>query len=179
MLRMTIQREVRVQYAQLYLADEHSWGRADWDELYFGKRPCGLLAVAAGEAILTTGLHSGVVRFAVAVEDGDPGAELDGYEDVVEVSFEACYADLNLIEGAGERSHPLPPLPAGAGWYRMRYHCRGMDEGVEANTNFDAGRVIDEYLLQIWPAPDAPPAVLKVTSRLACQRIYDIRQALT
>ena len=35
MLRMTIQREVRVQYAQLYLADEHSWGRADWDELYF------------------------------------------------------------------------------------------------------------------------------------------------
>jgi hypothetical protein len=178
-LGMTVRCEVRVQYAQLYLADEHSWGRADWDELYFGKRPCGLLAVAAGEAILTTGLRSGVVPVAVAVVDRDPGAELDGYQDVVEVSFEACYADLSLIEGAGERSHPLPTLSAGAGWYRMRYHCRGMDQGFEANANFDVGRVIDEYLLQIWPAPDAPSAVLKVASRLARQRIYDTGQNST
>jgi len=164
---------VRTEYAQLYLADDQSWGGADWDTLYFGRHPIGLLGTAPGEAILATGLRSGFISFAVSVADDDPGPDLDGYEDIVETAFEARHAEVSLIEGGGERSHRLPALPAGAGWYRMRYHCRGMDEGNHASVNFDVGRIIDEYLLQIWPAQATSPATVKVTSRCAYYLIYD------
>src|SRR5690242_353866 len=44
----------------------------------------------------------------------------------------------------------LPALPAGPGTYRLRYHGRNVDAGRAADT---ADEPVDEYLLQIWPAP--------------------------
>ncbi|MEV0201100.1 hypothetical protein [Nonomuraea sp. NPDC050691] len=52
---------------------------------------------------------------------------------------------------------PLPPLPAGPGTYRIRYHVKGMDmEGT-----LDA---VDDHYLQIWPAPLEDPVTVKATS---------------
>ncbi|GAA1024581.1 hypothetical protein Aple_009120 [Acrocarpospora pleiomorpha] len=35
------------------------------------------------------GLQWGTVEFTVAVADRDPGADLDGYEDIVEIGYES------------------------------------------------------------------------------------------
>lgn len=90
---------------------------------------------------------------------------------MVEVPFEALRPELKLIQWAGERSHALPRLSTGPGSYRMRYHCRGMDEARNSGSDYD--EIVDEYLLQVWPTPAAPPATLKVTSRQGHHRILE------
>ncbi|GAA3521978.1 hypothetical protein FHR32_008629 [Streptosporangium album] len=99
--------------------------------------------------------------FTVAVADRDPIADLEGYEDVAEISFESLTGRFSLVEWGDEATYHLPPLPAGPGTYRLRYHGRGMDEAYEADTSDVA---VDHYLLQIWPAPPHDSAVLKATS---------------
>ncbi|MEU5724983.1 hypothetical protein ABZ783_24585 [Micromonospora sp. NPDC047738] len=115
---------IGVHYSHLEIADDQSWGRTDWANVFFGRRPTGLIATSPGEVFLVAGRHTGTVGFTVRVNDDDPGADLDGFEDVVEVPFETSRAELKLIQRAGEKSHALPRLPAGPGSYRMRYHCR-------------------------------------------------------
>ncbi|MGA3523486.1 hypothetical protein [Melissospora conviva] len=154
---------IDVHYGSLRLADIRSNGRTDWSQEFFGRRPPGLIATAPGEVFFITGRHTGLVELSVTIDEADPGAELDAYEDVVEVPFEAVAAELKLFLFDGVAPHALPPLPAGPGAYRIRYHCRGMDETRNPDLKYDD--VVDEYLLQIWPAPAAPPATLKVTSR--------------
>ncbi|SCF31009.1 hypothetical protein GA0070561_5189 [Micromonospora saelicesensis] len=162
---------VGVHYGFLEIADDQSWGRTDWPNVFFGRRPTGLIATSPGEVFLVTGRHTGTVGFTVRVNEGDPGPDLEGFEDVVEVPFEASRSELRLIEWAGEKSHALPRLSAGPGSYRMRYHCRGMDDA--GNSSWDYRAVVDEYLLQIWPSPATPPATLKVTSREGRRRVFE------
>ncbi|MFF5054403.1 hypothetical protein ACFY1S_14595 [Micromonospora sp. NPDC000663] len=160
---------IGVHYGFLDVADDQSWGRTDWANVFFGRRPTGLIATSPGEVFLVTGRHTGTVGFTVSVDDGDPGPDLEGFEDVVEVPFEASRPELMLIQWAGEKTDALPRLSAGAGSYRMRYHCRGMDD---ARSSRDYHEVVDEYLLQIWPAPAGSPATLKVTSREGHRHIF-------
>jgi hypothetical protein len=122
----------------------------------------GIIGVEPGSALMMTGLHTGTVGFLVTVHDHDPGPDLDGYEDVVEISWESRDGTAALVAWAGEAWRDLSPLPAGPGMYRLRYHARGMDEGKAADTS---DVPIDEYLLQIWPAPAAPEVTLKRTSQ--------------
>ncbi|WP_062434446.1 hypothetical protein [Herbidospora daliensis] len=114
----------------------------------------GIITTVAGGARLTLGIQWGQVPFRVVVADRDPGAELDRYEDAVEIAFEALSGRLTLEEWGGNGSHPLPPLPAGGGFYRLRYHVLGMDEEAEE----------DHYLLQIWPEPYRDAVVVKSTT---------------
>ncbi|MET7376525.1 hypothetical protein [Micromonospora arida] len=160
---------IGVHYGFLEIADDQSWGRTDWT-VFFGRRPTGLIATSPGEVFLVTGCHTGTVGFTVRVNESDPGPDLEGFEDVVEVPFETSRSELRLIQWAGEKSHALPRLSAGPGSYRMRYHCRGMDEA--GKSSWDCRAVVDEYLLQIWPSPAAPPATLKVTSRQGRRRTF-------
>ncbi|MEV7908523.1 hypothetical protein AB0P04_43730, partial [Streptomyces anulatus] len=81
---------LNVDYGQAYLAD-------GYDEFPATKsipkdhpeHPVGIIRVAVTEdkALLITGLHSGPVGFSVVVADEDPGADTDGYEDIVEISL--------------------------------------------------------------------------------------------
>ncbi|GIH95605.1 hypothetical protein ACFFMN_06585 [Planobispora siamensis] len=62
--------------------------------------------------------------------------------------------------------HELPELPAGPGWYRLRYHAQNMDQAAEVDTSRD---IIDRYLLQIWPRGESTPRVVQSASgQLAC-----------
>jgi hypothetical protein len=112
-----------------------------------------------GIACLNIVLQWGVVPFTVAVADRDPGADLDGYEDIVEISFESPSGEVLLVgwhtDWDEKKAHSLPPLPAGSGTYRLRYHTQGDKESCS----------IDDHYLQIWPAPQHDPAVLKTTSQ--------------
>ncbi|MFF0868469.1 hypothetical protein ACFYUV_42395 [Nonomuraea sp. NPDC003560] len=60
--------------------------------------------------------QAGEVPFTVAVADRDPGARLDGYEDVVEISFETVASELVVAgwdtDWRDDKVHRLP-LPAG------------------------------------------------------------------
>ncbi|MEU3163796.1 hypothetical protein [Streptosporangium sp. NPDC006930] len=120
----------------------------------------GLIEVEGkGIACLNIAAQCGEVSFTVAVADRDPGAHFDGYEDIVEISFESTSGELLLAgwqtDWDDEKAHSLPPLPAGPGTYRLRYHTQGDMESWS----------IDGYYLQIWPAPQHDPAVLKTTSQ--------------
>ena len=151
-----------VHYHQVYLLEAGSDLSGMLDDGLAS--PVGIICVQPGSAFLTTGLHTGAVGFTVAVADRDPGADLDTYEDVVEISYDSPTGIVWLEEWGGEGSHTLPPLAGGPGWYRLRYHARGMDAAQQADTSEEP---IDEYLLQIWPEPHKEPAVVKLTSDTA------------
>ena len=119
----------------------------------------GLIKVEGrGVAILDIATQWGMIPFTVTVADRDPGADLDGYEDIVEISFESPSGEVFLVgwlmDWDDEKAHNLSPLLSGPGTYRLRYHVRGMDEERCA---------VDDHYLQIWPAPQRDPAVLKTT----------------
>jgi hypothetical protein len=151
----------QVHYGQIYLLD----GENDLPTFdLLGTSPVGLVGVNLGAALMVTGLHTGTVGFKVSVDDHDPPPDLDEYDDVVEVSFESRDGTASLVGWGGEYSRDLPPLPAGPGTYRLRYHTRGMDAAAAAE---HSDGPIDEYLLQIWPAPPSPAITLKRTSQQA------------
>nr|SBP01234.1 hypothetical protein BN4615_P10750 [Nonomuraea gerenzanensis] len=155
--------DLGVSYRQAYLIDctddaEGPEGIPDDHPTH----PVGIIRVEGGDAFIITGLHTGVVDFDVAVSDHDPGADLDGFEDVVEISIKSESGEFELQEWGGGDSHALPALPAGPGWYRLRYHARGMDDATD-DADLSDGPV-DHYLLQIWPAEESLPQVVKHSS---------------
>jgi hypothetical protein len=150
-----------VSYGQGYLDDDFDES-PDWGDFFYAGG-LGILGVHTGHAIMLTGLHTGRVGLHVQIGDTDPGAELDDYEDIVEADFYARTAQLRLRPWGGIPL-PLPPLPNGAGQHRLRYHARGMDKGQAAGAFPSDGEVVDECLLQIWPAEPAGERTLKVTS---------------
>jgi hypothetical protein len=122
----------------------------------------GLISARPGMAALVTGTHTGFIPFTVTIANRDPGADLHGYEDVVESDFYIRVPELMILAGNLDQS-PLPPAPAGPGAYRVRYHGNDMDAAA-ANTATD-----ERYLVQVWPTRPSPPVVVKETSSFAAQ----------
>jgi hypothetical protein len=145
---------VAVDYAQFALRD-----RAYRPILTLGSL-AGLITVRPCELVLVTGAQTGRVGCKVVVADRDPGAKLDAYEDVEEVTFSSPTGVVSLVERSAGSLAADVDLGAGAGTYRIRYHARGMDEAADA----DDDAVVDEYLVQIWPSPEMPRGRPKVTS---------------
>lgn len=145
-----------VHYGQAYLVDDtdDNNGYASFADDH-PDHPVGIIRVEDGAALLLTGTHTGTLGFSATVADHDPGADTDGYEDIVEISFRSEAGRVSLCEWGGEGVHELPGLPSGPGWYRLRYHAVNMDEDSGAE---------DRYLLQIWPQPESIPRVVKSTS---------------
>ncbi|MDN3357661.1 hypothetical protein [Actinomadura sp. DC4] len=146
---------VDVAYARFYLQD-----RAYRPTVSLGGL-AGLVTVRPCEVVLVTGTQYGHVGCTVVVSAHDPGARLDWYEDVEEAGFASPTGVMSLVEWgtANPRARDVDLL-AGPGSYRLRYHARHMDLVGDA----DEDGVMDDYLLQIWPALEAPRERLKVTS---------------
>ncbi|MFI7617564.1 hypothetical protein ACIBP6_40715 [Nonomuraea terrae] len=139
--------DLGVHYRQAYLVDDTDDALGpDGLPADHPEHPVGIIRVNQGGAFLITGLHTGAVGFSVTVAAHDPGAETDGYEDIVEISFRSEAGHLSLHEWGGDDVHELPTLPAGPGWYRLRHHAQNMDEAAEVDTSDE---IIDRYLLQI------------------------------
>ncbi|MFE0154684.1 hypothetical protein ACFWY5_46635 [Nonomuraea sp. NPDC059007] len=164
--------DLRVHYGQAYLVNDSEDAESpDGIPDDHPVHPVGIIRVDdAGSAFLVTGLHTGTVAFSVTVADHDPGADIDGYEDIVEISFESESGQVSLHEWDGD-THELPDLSAGPGCYRLRYHAQNMDQAADVDTSDD---IIDRYLLQIWPQDVSEPHVVQSTSeRLAYWRTPD------
>ncbi|WP_020016975.1 hypothetical protein [Promicromonospora sukumoe] len=109
-----------------------------------------------------TGLHTGEVAFRVEWTETEPSIGSE-WEDVVEASIDIRDGDYAL--DSFDHSHPLN-IPR-SGWHRARYNLRAMDAGRDMDTPGENQTAPDSYLLQFWPAPPSPDAILKQTSRNA------------
>lgn len=110
--------------------------------------------------------YSDMLPVTFCVLDAEPQPELDGWDDVVEVSM------TNIPDGlwaGGPLSDPLRiDLTTGAAVYRLRIHVRGRDRS-EGQDFFEEYReegdpeLAEQHLIQIWPAPAAPEIRWKLT----------------
>ncbi|WP_067823584.1 hypothetical protein [Actinomadura kijaniata] len=123
----------------------------------------GLSHGVPGATVLWTASHQGPVRLTVVVSPDDPGAD-QTYQDIAELPHRATTGHTRLT-ALGDATYPLPPLPAGYGAYRLRYHVRGADAAPEVSDV-----PVDGYLLQIWPAPHRRPEIVRAGSRWATRR---------
>ena len=121
---------------------------------------CG--AAVPGCLSMVTGLHTGDVPVRVEAHDEAPVLGAD-WQDVVEASFEVLDGDYAVT--AFEDVHPVVKPPPGR--YRARWSAVGMDAGREMDTRGEGQSAPDRYLLQLWPAPWQPDAVVRQASATA------------
>ena len=157
-------REIHVHYGQFYVHSGSGWPADPLTESLGGQANglCG--AAVPGQLFLITGLHTGSTRVTVEVLDALPPIG-DEWEDVVEASFRPASAQVALVEWAGQAAWPLPLVPID--YLRVRYSATGMDQARQKDTLRAGEPLVDRYLLQLWPAPPAPDAVIRATSRCA------------
>ena len=154
--------EIHVHYGQFYVQDQTPF-ETEMNES-FGGQANGLCGAAVpGLLFLITGLHTGQTRVTIEVLDA-PAPIGDEWEEVVEASFRPETAGLYLVQWAAEASWTLPLAPID---YRVRYSATGMDRAREQDTLLEGEPLLDRYLLQLWPAPPAPDAVIRETSEQA------------
>jgi hypothetical protein len=164
-MRVLFDGEVHVHYHQVYVTSSPAFA-SELRECFLGQENglCG--AASPGGLLLTTGLHSGGVGFAVERHEGPPPVD-DGWEEIVEVSFTPETDDVTLMQWAGEATWRLDLDRVD---YRVRYCASGMQAGREADTRLEGEPQIDRYLLQFWPAPPEADRVLKQTTEHAAYR---------
>jgi hypothetical protein len=161
MVRVLLDDVIHTSYGQfdLYFGEGHG---LDGDlATTFTGQVNGLVGAASG-----MGLYFNLARWgggsAVRIVLLEDAASLDSgeWEDVVEVSVvvppgvESCWG-----AWAGEESGPLD-LPPGS--YRVRVSARGRDDARGEGEAAD--HVVDWYLLEFWPAPVQPDAIIRSTS---------------
>ena len=155
--------EIHVHYGQFYVESGSGWAADPLNESLGGQANglCG--AAVPGQLFLITGLHTGPTRVTVEVLDA-PAPIGDEWEDVVEASFRPTRAKVFLLQWGGGRAGVLPLAPID---YRVRYSATGMDQARGRDTLLAGEPLLDQYLLQLWPASPAPDAVIRETSRCA------------
>ena len=122
---------------------------------------CG--TASSGVMSLVTGLHTGQVGLTVEVSDAPPEVD-SSWEEIVEAPFLVSDLPVALYEWGEASGQPLS-LPQGQ--YRARYSARNMQAGSDQDTSADDETIIDEYRLQLWPAPASPDQVIRQTSSIA------------
>ena len=128
---------------------------------------CG--AAIAGHLHLVIGTDSGEVSFLVELLDSEPEADARApgpdapWEDIVEVSFRPETGAVALVSTEGETDDLELPVAD----YRVRFSARGMDAAAIDDTVPVGEPTRDRYALQLWPAPFAPDAVIRVSTRAA------------
>jgi hypothetical protein len=158
--RVLLDQVIETDYGQLNLA----WGEdgtfdGDFDRFY-GGQVNGLVGAANWQGVhVNLARRSGGSPVRIVLFDAAPGIDNGQWEDIVEVS-------ITLPEGhemawsawAGFGSGPIS-LPSGS--YRLRVSAKGRDEG---HLSEFAEGTVDDYLLQLWPTPWQPDAILLIGS---------------
>ena len=154
-MRVLFDDQVYVHYGQISVAGDD----IDTDDGFRAGQANGLCGAGKpGLLFLVTGRHTGNVPFRVELHESEPPVP-EEWEDVVEASFRPASQDVALVEWAGEEWYPLDLDLVDL---RVRYCCHGMDEA-----RGDAESPNERYLLQFWPAPSAPDAIVRQTSETA------------
>jgi hypothetical protein len=149
---------VYTDYGQLTL----EWGEEIWDgdaDRFFKDQQNGLVGAAVPDnVVIRLARRSGGSAVRIVLEASEPGATVE-WEDVVEASFDLPPGRaMRWLTWAGESGGSLAVPP---GQYRLRVSAAGRDAGAQDEF---ADEVVDRYLVELWPAPAAPDAVLRVGS---------------
>lgn len=124
---------------------------------------CGLAGARIPHQLsLVTGLHTGDVPLTISWDEEEPPLD-EEWTDAVEVSVELRGTTLALETFEGGYGATVPQ----AGCHRARYCAAAMDEGNRVDTPDEGEQAPDRYLLQLWPAPQAPEAVVREGSEIA------------
>ena len=156
---------VEVHYGFIDLYSDPDGSGDESDDLVGARRgqANGLVGAQVSHQLgMVTGLHTGEVPLVVTWTEDAPEVD-EEWEDVVEVSVELSTPDLTIATFNNAYGCTIPQ----AGWHRARYCVSEMDEGQELDTPEDDETAPDRYLLQLWPAPPAPDAVLREGSEIA------------
>ncbi|WIX76034.1 hypothetical protein QRX50_31750 [Amycolatopsis carbonis] len=113
-------------------------------------------------AVVLTGIHTGPVTVTVQLLDTAPDSvDLDGWDEVGEVSVDSEYGEL-IVHGIMNDPPDFPELAhAGPGTYRVRVHARGRDTAPDRSVM----EPVEDYLLSVWPAEEAPGTVYKQSDK--------------
>lgn len=114
-----------------------------------------------GEGVrVLCGQEIGTVAVTVELWDGPPPLDVEGWQDVAEVSvwWKSPWVDFGTTRREDDREAALR-LP-GPGDYRVRAHGTHRDDG---NPRED-GDPLETYLIQLWPAPVSEPTLRLATS---------------
>lgn len=156
---------VQTDYGILDLVWDEQGGWDGDEERFFAGQVNGYVGAADAHGVfITLARRWGGSAVRIVVHDDEPEADLEAWEDVVEVSSVvpegaaprwAAFADM----GGGDLD-----LPAGS--YRIRVNCHGRDQASSGMFDDDS-EPVDRYLIEMWPAPVASDEILKETSREA------------
>ncbi|CAN7459800.1 hypothetical protein [Knoellia sp. LjRoot47] len=151
---------VETDYGQMDLVWSEQGGFDGDVERYFAGQTNGLVGAGDSNGVyFHLGRRSGGSRVQIARLDSPPAEPGDLWEDVVEVSLVVpSQRAVRMTSWAAESTWDLA-VPAGA--YRLRVSAHGRDAGA---TNEFAEDMVDRYLLELWPAPPEPDAILRVGS---------------
>jgi hypothetical protein len=166
-MRVIFEGEVRADHGHFFLdsrPEQASGDVVDLSDAFAGQ--CSGLCGAAfpGFLYMLTGLRFGGVGLRMERHEEAPAPPGAGWEEVAEVSFEPRSDDTVLLAGDGQEAWPLA---LGAVPYRVRHCVTGMDAGNAADQRSPEEPLIERWLMQWWPAPAAPDAVLRQTSDVA------------
>jgi hypothetical protein len=117
----------------------------------------GLVTATGSAALVSTGTANGPVEVTVHFLQAPPARLASEWQEVAEVSLSSSGASFLLSNMDGEISEEITP-PNGVGDYRLRVHARGRDDANQSVLPLET--VLEHHLLQLWPAPPAPPTLL-------------------
>ena len=139
-------------YHQFYLQDEAVYG--DLSQAWSPEAVERMLAVADGVVGFGT-LRNMRVGVTLEMLEEPPGSDTAGFDHVVEGSLDARSGTL-VVAGCTDYFPDAARFALAPGTYRVRLSISGADtlseDGLEGE---------DHYLVQLWQAPLAEPAILK------------------
>jgi hypothetical protein len=161
--RVLLDQVIQTDYGQFDLVwGEDGFFDGDFDRSYQGQIN-GLVGAANRQGVhVNLARRSGGSPVRIVLLDAPPGSDDRQWDDVVEVSITFPEGhEMVWSTWAGENTGPIS-IPPGS--YRLRVSAKGRDEGHAGE--FAEGTV-DDYLLQLWPAPWQPDAKLRIGSESA------------
>ncbi|MFD7160270.1 hypothetical protein ACFV9C_37170 [Kribbella sp. NPDC059898] len=155
MERVLLDQTIRTDYGQFDLVWGGGFGFDGDADRFFAGQVNGLAGAAHGDGVyLHFARRSGAPLRIVLMDEAPPDSS--SWEDVVEVSVDVPPGEAvgwsSWGGGSGGRLEGL------AGSYRLRLNARGRDA---ARTGESGNGLLDEYLIQLWPAPAEPDAILR------------------
>ncbi|MFI6522641.1 hypothetical protein ACIBF1_44310 [Spirillospora sp. NPDC050679] len=172
-------------FSQIVHPDHHQyWLVADrtepnLDTLYdngAGDDPLVAVDDSGRMACIFTGIYGFDLPLTVQVHPRRPEPDLDPWQEVVEFSLLADGDRMTVVSILADDGHldiPLPTPPGtGTGTgssepktscYRVRLHANGRRHGTEVEhvSLEDGDDLVEQHLLQVWPAPAQPDQWIK------------------
>lgn len=161
-MTVLLEDEVSVHYGFIYLKPANDDPENELIEARGGQANGLVGARLSGVLAMLTGLHTGKVPLRVELHEAAPVLQ-ENWEEIVEAPL--TVTESNYLITTFQDGYELEDPPPGS--YRVRWYASGMDAARQLDTRLEEEPALDRYLLQLWPAPVAPDAVVKQTSEIA------------